>query len=242
MPITLPAFAVSRLPGLSYSPQREYVDHLCVVRELWRLDRSPNVSVSTPTSAAEDDLALVAGMARGDEQCAAHLYDHHSAVMYGLALRMVGDSADAEDVVLDAFSQAWREAGRYDTSRGAVVGWLTTITRTRALDLIRARGRREKMTLSASVQSDAPVAMGEGFRSPEQSLEETDRVAAVSSALDVLPEPQRRAIELAFFEGLTHPEVAARLREPLGTVKTRIRLGMQKLRDTLSGMAPEGLT
>jgi RNA polymerase sigma-70 factor, ECF subfamily len=121
-----------------------------------------------------------------------------------------------------------------------VIGWLTTIARTRALDLIRARGRRSKMTESAATQLDAPAAMGEGFRAPDQSVDDADRAAAVASALQVLPEAQRRAIELAFFEGLTHPEVAERLREPLGTVKTRIRLGMQKLRDMLSGIAPEG--
>jgi RNA polymerase sigma-70 factor (ECF subfamily) len=160
--------------------------------------------------------------------------------MYGLAVRMVGEVADAEEVVLDAFAQAWREAARFDTARGSVLGWLTTITRTRALDLIRSRTRRSKMTESAGTQLDEPAAMGEGFRSADRLLDEADRAAAVTSALSGLPDAQRRAIELAFFEGLTHPEVAERLREPLGTVKTRIRLGMQKLRDMLSGIATEG--
>ncbi len=178
-------------------------------------------------------------MALGDELAASALYDRHSAAMYGLALRMVGEAADAEEVVLDAFAQGWRDAARYDTGRGTVAGWLTTITRTRALDLIRARGRRARMTDSAT-QSDEPPAMGEGFRSPDQVVDDVDRAAAVTTALGGLPEAQRRAIELAFFEGLTHPEVAERLREPLGTVKTRIRLGMQKLRDILSGVLSEG--
>jgi RNA polymerase sigma-70 factor (ECF subfamily) len=162
--------------------------------------------------------------------------------MYGLALRMVGESADAEEVVLEAFAQAWRDAVRYDTSRGSVVGWLTTIARTRALDLIRARGRRSKMTDTAANQLDAPAAMGEGFRSADALVDDAERATAVASALNGLPDAQRRAIELAFFEGLTHPEVAERLREPLGTVKTRIRLGMQKLRDLLAGLAPEGVS
>ncbi len=159
--------------------------------------------------------------------------------MYGLALRVVGEPADAEEVVLDAFAQAWREAGRYDTSRGAVAGWLTTITRTRALYLIRARGRRAKATDAATATLDEPAAMGSGFAMPDVEVQETERAVAVKSALDQLPLPQRQAIELAFFEGLTHHEVADRLREPLGTVKTRIRLGMQKLRDTLAGLGPE---
>ena len=159
--------------------------------------------------------------------------------MYGLALRMVGEAADAEEVVLDAFAQAWREAGRYDTSRGSVLGWLTTIVRTRALDTIRARSRRAKMVDAASVRLDEPAAMGEPMPAPDRAAEESERAGAVSSALQLLPEQQRHAIELAFFEGLTHQEVAERLREPLGTVKTRIRLGMLKLRDMLGGLAPE---
>ncbi len=204
-----------------------------------RPDWPPLAIVTTPPAAAEEDLALVAAMARGEESAAARLYDRHSAVMYGLALRLVGEAADADEVLMDAFAQAWRDAVRYDTSRGSVVGWLTTIARSRALDLIRARGRRVKMTESAATQLDEPAAMGEGFRRPDQSVDESDRATAVNTALHVLPEAQRRAIELAFFEGLTHPEVAERLREPLGTVKTRIRLGMQKLRDLLAGIAPE---
>jgi len=195
--------------------------------------------LSFSTSPAEDDLTLVAAMARGEEQAASVLYDRHSAVMYGLALRVVGEGADAQEVVLDAFSQAWRDASRYDTSRGSVVGWFTTITRTRALDLIRARGRRARINDRVTTQLDEPAAMGEGFRSPDSLVDDADRAAAVTSALGELPEAQRRAIELAFFEGLTHHEVAERLREPLGTVKTRIRLGMQKLRDMLARIAPE---
>lgn len=190
-------------------------------------------------SPGNDDLALVAAMARREERAASMLYDRHSAVMFGLALRMVGETADAEDVVLDAFSQAWRDAARYDASRGTVAGWLTTIVRTRALDLIRARGRRARMMDTAGAQSDEPVAMGTGFAEPDRRVDEAERATAVSTALDVLPAAQRRAIELAFFEGLTHNEVADRLREPLGTVKTRIRLGMQKLRDMLGDIAPE---
>jgi len=241
MPITAVAHALPQSSGLFYRRADEYVLDQARVRDSWRPDRSLTGQVNLPSASTEDDLALIAAIARGDEMAASRLYDRHSAVMYGLALRMVGDATDAEDVVLDAFSQAWREAPRYDNSRGAVVGWLTMITRTRALDLIRARGRRAKLTQTVALQHDEPAAMGEGFPSPDQSLEDVDRAGAVASALQVLPEAQRRAIELAFFEGLTHPEVAERLREPLGTVKTRIRLGMQKLRDMLPGLAPEGI-
>ncbi|MEQ1689943.1 MAG: sigma-70 family RNA polymerase sigma factor [Gemmatimonas sp.] len=196
---------------------------------------APSLSANLTT----DDLSLVVAMATGEERAAALLSDRHGAVMFGLAIRMVGEAADAEEVVLDAFAQAWREAVRYDTTRGSVLGWLTTIVRTRALDTIRARGRRARMVDAATTRLDEPAAMGEGAPLPDAAVEGAERAGAVSSALRSLPDPQRRAIELAFFEGLTHQEVAERLREPLGTVKTRIRLGMLKLRDMLGGFAPE---
>ncbi|MEO7522246.1 MAG: sigma-70 family RNA polymerase sigma factor, partial [Gemmatimonas sp.] len=130
------------------------------------------------------------------------LYDRHSVVMFGLAIRMVGESADAEEVVIDAFGQAWRDASRYDGARGTVAGWLTTIVRSRALDLIRSRGRRSRMTDNAAALVDTPVGMGEGFPAPDRGVADVERAGAVNVALQSLPEPQRRVIELAFFEGL----------------------------------------
>ena len=187
---------------------------------------------------SHNDLELVTSMARGDEAAASVLYDRHAAVVYGLALRIVGEPADAEEVVIDAFSQAWRDAERYDRSRGSVAGWLTTIVRTRALDLIRARGRRSRITDNAAAQVDSPIAMGQGFAATDKLAVENERADAVASAMEGLPLAQRTAIELAFFEGLTHLEVAERLHEPLGTVKTRIRLGMHKLREMLVRLSP----
>ena len=228
--------------GLYLGSISEYVARCAQERAVRRTSFFEPYSVSVfPLGAnvSTSDLSLVAAMARGEERAAALLYDRHGAVMYGLALRMVSEAADAEEVVLDAFAQAWREAGRYEVSRGSVLGWLTTIVRTRALDIIRARGRRARMVDAASVRLDEPAAMGEATPAPDRAVEDAERAVAVSSALNALPDPQRRAIELAFFEGLTHQEVAERLREPLGTVKTRIRLGMLKLRDMLDRLAPE---
>ncbi len=190
--------------------------------------------------AADDDATLVAAMCRGDQGAAARLYDRHSGVVYGLALRMLNEAADAEEVALEAFSQAWRNATRYDASRATVVGWLTTITRTRALDAIRSRKRRDRLKAEAEGTGE-PTAMGQGFAGAAELVENADRKTAVAQALRELPDKQRHSIELAFFEGLTHPEIAERLREPLGTVKTRIRLGMLKLRDLLAGQAQEQL-
>ncbi len=195
-----------------------------------------------PAIPEQSDAELVTAMSRGVEHAAAMLYDRHSDVMFGLALRMVGESADAEEVVLDAFAQAWRDADRYDASRATAAGWLTTIVRTRALDLIRARGRRARITDRAALQPDDSSSMGRPLPPPDRSVLQAEEEDAISSALGALPMAQRKAIELAFYEGLTHHEVAERLREPLGTIKTRIRLGMQKLRDLLSDIAPERVT
>jgi RNA polymerase sigma-70 factor (ECF subfamily) len=186
-----------------------------------------------------DDRALLAAMANGDRSAAGPFYDRHGAVVYGLALHMTRERADAEDVVLDVFAQVWREASRFDVSRGSVMAWLTTITRTRALDHLRARQRRDEAEARASVFVDTPVAMGVAPASPTEALEHRERAAAVQAAMGALPRPQRQAIELAYFEGLTHHEVAATLQEPLGTIKTRIRLGLLKLRERLAGHAPE---
>ncbi len=244
---TFPSLPGAQYTGLSQGWETQYVP-----RAFTRSRATPALSLQHPQQFQPDllrhvqafspgntDADLVAAMARREERAAATLYDRHSAVMFGLALRMVGETADAEDVVLDAFSQAWRDAERYDGTRGSVAGWLTTIVRTRALDMIRARGRRVRMLDTAGAQTDEPVGMGTGFAEPDRRVDDADRVTAVAAALDILPPAQRRAIELAFFDGLTHNEVADRLREPLGTIKTRIRLGMQKLRDVLVDMTPE---
>lgn len=188
-----------------------------------------------------EDAELVAAMARQDERAAAQFYDKYSGAMFGLAVRIVGEGADAEDVVLDAFTQAWNNAASYSADRGSVLGWLTTITRTRALDCVRSRGRRSKAVDAASRSlGDEPVAVAGASASAPEVLELGERAAAVNSAMAVLSGHQRNAIELAFFEGLTHSEIAERLGEPLGTVKTRIRLGMQRLRDVLMNV-PQGV-
>lgn len=204
-------------------------------RERAMTTASNGPAVEPGGSDPQSDLALVTAMAGGDESAATRLYDRYSAVLYGLALRITGVAVDAEDVVVDCFAQAWREAARFDVGKGSVIAWLTMMTRSRALDCVRARQRREKVTDRAAQEPEQPVAMSQGTAAADAVLEQGERALAVTSALQQLPPPQRRAIELAFFEGLTHPEVAERLREPLGTVKTRIRLGMQKLREALGG-------
>ena len=180
------------------------------------------------------DRELVARAASGDERAMSDLYDRYGTVLYTVAYRVVGQRADAEEVVVEAFAQAWRDAGRFEASRGSVAAWLTMIARSRALDLVRARGRREKLAASAAVSGlDAgPAAVDHGASSTDRT-EEDERQRMVRQAMASLSPPQRQAIELAFFEGLSQSEIAERLNEPLGTVKTRVRLGMQKLRESL---------
>jgi RNA polymerase sigma-70 factor (ECF subfamily) len=162
------------------------------------------------------------------------VYDRYGQVMYAVAYRIVRQPGDAEEVVADAFAQAWRDAGRFEAGRGSVAAWLTVITRSRALDLVRARTRRERITDTAQ-RSDPESALGMGTpgASPDAAVEAKERERRVAEALADLSPPQRAAIELAFFAGLSHCEIAERLNEPLGTVKTRVRLGMQKLRESL---------
>jgi len=180
------------------------------------------------------DSDLIAQAAGGDERAIATLYDRYGGVLYAVAYRIVGQRADAEEVVIEAFAQAWREAPRFESERGSVAGWLTMIARSRALDTVRARSRRDRLTASAATdRMGVSPAMGEWRADPAGAVDHAERRTKVREALEMLSPPQRQAIELAYFEGLSQSEIAERLQEPLGTVKTRVRLAMQKLRESL---------
>lgn len=181
-----------------------------------------------------DDRELLRRMADGHEVAAGTLYDRYGAPLFGFVFRLVGEQADAEEVVMDTFLQAWRSAAGFDGERGSVQAWLTMMARSRALDLLRVRGRRERMiTTSALSDGDGAGVDHATHGIPGESIEQEEQRRAIATALALLSAPQRTVIELAFFEGLSQSEIAARLREPLGTIKTRARLGMQKLRDAL---------
>jgi RNA polymerase sigma-70 factor, ECF subfamily len=199
------------------------------------LDRPSMEPIATPLHTGErPDSDLIARAASADERAMAELYDRYGQVLYAVAYRIVGQRADAEEVVLDAFAQAWRDATRFETSRGSVAGWLTTIARSRALDLVRARTRRERITATAAAERpDTSPGMGGWRADPSSGVDLAERRKQVQLAMESLSPPQRRAIELAYFEGLSQSEIAALLQEPLGTIKTRVRLGMQKLRESL---------
>ena len=177
------------------------------------------------------DQAALARMARGDHDGLAELYDRHARPIYSLALRILQNPTDAEDLVQEVFSQAWQQAGRYDASRGVVAAWLLMLGRSRAIDRLRARrARPEDRADERAVANIADLGPP-----PDLQVLSVEQIACVRAALGELPVLQRVAIELAYYEGLTHVEIAARLEQPLGTVKTRIRLALIKLRDTLAG-------
>jgi RNA polymerase sigma-70 factor, ECF subfamily len=197
---------------------------------LWAVIAGPDSSGWTDDRAA--DRAALDRIARGDHEGLAALYDRHARPVYSLALRILQDQGDAEDIVQEVFSQAWRQAARYDASRGAVAAWLLTLARSRAIDRLRARRARPE-----GAPDDRRAATAVDPRAlPDLLILSAEQVGLVRAALDALPVLQRVAIELAYYEGLTHVEIAERLEQPLGTVKTRIRLALGKLRDALAGI------
>ena len=182
----------------------------------------------------DDGLTLLTAVAGGDAGALAALYDRHAGIVYSICTLVLGNSADAEEAVADTFVQIWRTAGRFDPARGSVATWIVTIARSRALDLLRGRARRNAH-VDTAVDPAQPAAVAND--SAVRVLPDTEQVDAhrlAVWALEQLPASQREAIELAYLEGLTHIEIATRLETPVGTVKTRIRDGMKKLRGALA--------
>jgi len=198
---------------------------------------------SHPAGVHSPDSALVARAATGDERALGELYDRYGGMAYSLACAIVGEHADAEEVVADAFAQIWRTASAFDASRGSVAAWVATIARTRALDLVRSRRRRARVLEEAAVVTDEgeTLVLAPSLEATDRSAEVTDTSAIVRRSLSALPLPQRRVIELAYFGGLSQSEIAAQLSEPLGTVKTRMRAGMEKLRQVLRPVLEAGV-
>jgi|SRR5688572_3838621 len=182
----------------------------------------------------ESDTSIVARMAAGDDRALAELYDRHATLVFSLAHSILGDATEAEEATEDAFLQVWRAAATFDASRASAAAWLTMVARSRALDRLRARRRRERTMASASeLATHGETMHGAPPVAADRAVEAGETSTRVRAVLKELPEPQRRCLELAYFEGLTHSEIAQRLGEPLGTIKTRIRAGMDKLRATL---------
>src|ERR1035438_9078826 len=182
--------------------------------------RVPSIESNAMTS----DLALVTAIRSGDQGAMAALYDRFSSIVYSVALRVLQDTAAAEDVLQDIFMQLWRNPGTFDASRGNMAAWLAVIARHRAIDALRRR--RPENDIENIVVSVEPDLASDADRSRAMSK--------VRAALGTMAAPQRAALEMAYFEGLTHAEIADKTGEPLGTIKTRIRTGLLSLRKVLA--------
>jgi RNA polymerase sigma-70 factor, ECF subfamily len=180
---------------------------------------------------AEADRQLLAAIAGGSTDALERLYDRFASTVYGLARRILAQPDLAEEVVQDVFAQVWRDARRYDEARASVAGWIVLLTRTRAIDRLRARRARPDQDRGLEPTAVAPIAAPE--RSPEQVAISSEDARSVRAALDGLPDEQRSLVDLAYYEGLTHSEIAARTGVPLGTIKTRLRAAMTTLRGAL---------
>jgi len=181
------------------------------------------------------DRETLARFVSGDQSAFAELYDRLSGPLYSLALRMLGDATEAQDALQDAFLQIWRRAATYDADQSSVFSWAVLLTRSKVIDRLRARGRRLRVVVS-STDDDAQTRSAEASTA-ESAADTADRNEAagrVRSILSKLPAEQREAIELAFFNDLTHHEIAAQLGQPLGTIKARIRRGLLKLRERIA--------
>ncbi|MCG3191326.1 MAG: ECF RNA polymerase sigma factor SigK [Thermoanaerobaculia bacterium] len=181
---------------------------------------------------ANVDLALIDRIKQGDSSALDELYRRYSSPVFSLVWKILQNSEEAEDVSLDVFWQIWRQAERYDISRGAPPAWIFTLARSRAIDRLRARQRREDRTISID-DPEIHIDPLDENASPDQVASFRQTRDAVRKAMTTLSPVQREAVELAFFQGLTHVEIAEKLGQPLGTIKTRIRQGLIRLRKQL---------
>lgn len=200
-----------------------------------------NAAASDPNTGSAgitdgDNAALIARLRQRDPEALALVFDRLGRRAFGLAYRIVGNGAEAEDVVQETFLTLWRQADQLDPDRGHLTGFILTVAHRKALDAVRARRRREAHQAPFDPERDAPDAID-----VEASAIAVWDGNAVREALQQIPADQRQVIELAYFQGYTHQEIAAQLRLPIGTVKSRMRLGLSKLRDALSGGRRDGL-
>ena len=198
---------------------------------------NPADATAEAAAAAErawTDADLLRRMARNDRDAFARLYDRFSRPLYATALRILNNASEAEDVVHDVFLSLWEKAAAFEPGRGTAFGWAVTLTRNRAIDRVRMRTRRAGLRSRTTAEDAGMQPSGSGPDSADDLLLK-EQAGAVRAAVAALPAEQQRAVELAFFSGLTQQEIAEELREPLGTVKARIRRGLLKLRDTLGG-------
>jgi len=189
------------------------------------------------TSSAQQmlDQEMIARIGRSDQTAFSGLYDRLSGPLYSLALKMLGDASDAQDALQEVFLQIWSRAGTYDPKKSSVFSWAVLLTRSRAIDRLRARERRLRVVVGSTADAAklAEATNASTVETAADTADKNDEAAHVRSLLNNLPLEQRQAIDLAFFGHRTHHEIAAELGQPLGTIKARIRRGLLKLREQL---------
>ena len=181
----------------------------------------------------EDWVRLVQAIAAGDQLALHALYERAHRLVFTLTLRITANRETAEELTLDVFHDVWRRASRYDAANGTVLGWIMNQARSRAIDRLRFESRKKRSHIGDAEPEP------EGAPDPRDVLELREQAKSLRAALAVLTPDERQAIETTFFGGLTHAEAAARLNQPLGTIKTRIRSGLHKLRHMLTVEAEE---
>lgn len=222
------SFALSTFP-----PEHRERAAATVGRVRWVDSAGMVMETDAAIERAREDAQLLERIARQDRAAFASLYDRLSPPLYATALKILRDPAEAQDVVHDSFLSVWDKAGTFEARRGSAFAWIVTLVRNRAIDRVRARRRRSEL-LAESVPADlgytevAPTAAG------HESVVASEDAQAVRAAINTLPPEQRRALELAFFSGLTQEQISQSLREPLGTIKARIRRGLIKLRENFT--------
>jgi RNA polymerase sigma-70 factor (ECF subfamily) len=185
--------------------------------------------IPTANREVSPDATLVHRLLQKDVSAFEQLYDRHSRAIYSLVLRILQQAGTAEEVVQDVFLQLWRNAAQYDVSRGPFVSWLFTLARNRALDALRLKSERQRRREDQTEELPPIISVPQY----EQQFDEMRRAEKVRTLMASLTPQQKKAIELAYFEGLSHSEIAAALKEPLGTVKSWIRNGLLRLKEEL---------
>jgi RNA polymerase sigma-70 factor (ECF subfamily) len=200
------------------------------VRLLLPDERKVNLFIALiPEPAQISDVELLHAIKDGDEQALASLYDRYRLILFGLILRILHSQSEAEDVLQEVFLQVWQRASNFEEARGRPFTWLVTLARSRAIDRLRSLGSRDRTANEAGREAEVT---GETRDAVDDAIR-SEQGETVRHALAALPDEQRKTLVLAYFEGLTQTEIAERLNTPLGTVKTRMRSGMIKLRELL---------
>ena len=187
----------------------------------------------SPHAASTIAPTLLARVAKGEQQALSQLYDLSSTLLFSIAFRILGHREEAAELLQEVYLEIWSKVVRYDVGRGTPIAWLITLTRSRAIDRLRMRGTRTRPTSVQAVSSPTTPPLTDYNPPPVEAQADQELRTHVSHIFSTLPQAQQQAIELAYYEGLSHTEISVRLNQPAESVKTRLKLGMAKLRESL---------